>query len=321
MEKTALAEAEVEYHDHTSHTIWVRFPVVRPAHPELQDAALVIWTTTPWTIPGNRAIAAGAAFDYAVIHVDAVEPNAPGRVGEKLVVALELAPQFVKDVGIATHHVAHVFKGAELVGTICAHPLRGRGYDFDVPLLLGDFVTTEAGTGLVHIAPNAGEDDFVLGREHGLEVADTVGDDGTFNAWVPLFAGSTSTRRRSGRRGDRCGGRPAGSRQAGALLPAFLAFQGAADLSRHAELVHPPGRPGAHPREGAGRDREDAFCTRAGPQPAGLDGGQPSRLVHQPPARLGRADRGVRRQAHRRAAARSRGGGAHRRGIQGRGRR
>ena len=83
----------------------------------------------------------------------------------------------------------HVLKGAELAGTVCAHPLRGRGYEFDVPLLLGDFVTTEAGTGLVHIAPSAGEDDFVLGREHGLEVADTVGDDGTFNAWVPLFAG------------------------------------------------------------------------------------------------------------------------------------
>ncbi|HEY2619650.1 MAG TPA: isoleucine--tRNA ligase [Acetobacteraceae bacterium] len=189
VEKTALAEAEVEYHDHTSHTIWVRFPVVRPAQPQLRDAALVIWTTTPWTMPGNRAIAAGEAFDYALIHVDAVEPTSRARVGEKLVVALDLAPQFVKDVGIATHHVAHVFKGTELAGTICAHPLRGRGYEFDVPLLLGDFVTTEAGTGLVHIAPNAGEDDFVLGREHGLEVADTVGDDGTFNAWVPLFAG------------------------------------------------------------------------------------------------------------------------------------
>ncbi len=110
-------------------------------------------------------------------------------VGEKLVVALELLPQFCKDVGIATHHVMHVFKGASLVGTVCHHPLNGRGYDFDVPLLLGDFVTIEAGTGLVHIAPNAGEDDFVLGRQHALEVADTVGDDGTFNAWVPLFAG------------------------------------------------------------------------------------------------------------------------------------
>ena len=85
---------------------------------------------------------------------------AGARVGEKLVVALELLPQFCKDTGIATHHVAHVFKGADLAGTVCAHPLRGRGYDFDVPVLLGDFVTTEAGTGFVHIAPGHGEEDF-----------------------------------------------------------------------------------------------------------------------------------------------------------------
>ena len=182
------------------------------AQPELvRTPSLVIWTTTPWTIPGNRAIAAGAEFDYALVHVDGVEPNSRARVGEKLVVALELLPQFVKDVGIATHHVAHVFKGAELAGTVCAHPLRGRGYDFDVPLLLGDFVTTEAGTGLVHIAPNAGEDDFVLGREHGLEVADTVGDDGTFNAWVPLFAGAACLQ------GGRSG-LPPRSMRAGGLL-------------------------------------------------------------------------------------------------------
>ncbi len=189
VEKTALAEAEVEYHDHTSHMIWVRFPVVRaPAEP-LVGASLVIWTTTPWTMPGNRAIAAGPDFDYALIHVDGVAPDSHAIAGERLVVALDLLPQFCTDVGIATHHVMHVFKGASLVGTVCHHPLNGRGYDFDVPLLLGDFVTIEAGTGLVHIAPNAGEDDFVLGRQHALEVADTVGDDGTFNAWVPLFAG------------------------------------------------------------------------------------------------------------------------------------
>ncbi len=189
VEKTALAEAEVEYHDHTSHTVWVRFPVVQASKPELRGASLVIWTTTPWTMPGNRAIAGGETFDYAVLHVDSVEADSRARVGEKLVVALELLPQFVKDIGIATHHLVHVRKGAELVGTVCSHPLRGRGYDFDVPVFLGDFVTTEAGTGLVHIAPNAGADDFELGRQHDLEVADTVGDDGTFNAWVPLFAG------------------------------------------------------------------------------------------------------------------------------------
>jgi isoleucyl-tRNA synthetase len=192
VEKTALAEAEVEYHDHTSTTIWVRFPVTTPppqAAGDLRDASFVIWTTTPWTIPGNRAIAAGAEFDYALLHVDAVAADSLARVGEKLVVALELLPQFLKDVGIATHHIVHVYRGVDLAGTVCAHPLRGRGYDFAVPVFLGDFVTIEAGTGLVHIAPNAGEDDFVLGRQHGLEVADTVGDDGTYNASVPLFAG------------------------------------------------------------------------------------------------------------------------------------
>ncbi len=83
----------------------------------------------------------------------------------------------------------HVLKGADLAGTVCAHPLRGRGYDHDVPVLFGDFVTTEAGTGFVHIAPGHGEEDFELGRANGLEVPETVGDDGTINSWVPLFAG------------------------------------------------------------------------------------------------------------------------------------
>ena len=86
VEKTALAEAEVEYHDHTSTTIWVRFPVVRPSVPALSGASLVIWTTTPWTMPGNRAIAAGAEFDYALVHVDGVEEGSLARKGERLLV-------------------------------------------------------------------------------------------------------------------------------------------------------------------------------------------------------------------------------------------
>ncbi|HUN42312.1 MAG TPA: isoleucine--tRNA ligase [Acetobacteraceae bacterium] len=189
VEKTALAEAEIEYHDHTSTTIWVRFPVVHAPLLELQDAAVVIWTTTPWTMPGNRALAAGEEIDYALLRVDAVTDGARARVGEKLLVALELLPQFCTDTGIATHHVLHVFKGTALAGIVCAHPLRGRGYDHDVPLLFGDFVTTEAGTGFVHIAPGHGEEDFDLGRRHGLEVPETVDGDGTFNRRVPLFAG------------------------------------------------------------------------------------------------------------------------------------
>ncbi len=194
VEKTALAEAEIEYHDHTSSTIWVRFPVVQAPIPALRDAAVVIWTTTPWTMPGNRAIAAGPEFDYALVHVDGVAEGSLARVGEKLLVALPLLSQFCQDTGITTHHLDHVFKGSALDGIVCAHPLRGAkgtngGYEQDTPLLFGDFVTTEAGTGFVHIAPGHGEEDFDLGRKHGLEVPETVGDDGTFNPWVPLFPG------------------------------------------------------------------------------------------------------------------------------------
>ncbi|HYZ22950.1 MAG TPA: isoleucine--tRNA ligase [Rhodopila sp.] len=189
VEKTALAEAEIEYHDHTSTTIWVRFPVVKASVPALDGAAVVIWTTTPWTLPGNRAVAAGAGFDYVVIRVDGVAEGSLARVGEKLVVAEGLLSAVAKDAGITAQTVLATLKGAELAGTVMAHPLRGRGYEQDTPLLLGDFVTTEAGTGFVHIAPGHGEDDFDLGRAHGLDIPETVGDDGTFNAWVPLFAG------------------------------------------------------------------------------------------------------------------------------------
>ena len=189
VEKTALAEAEVEYHDHTSTTIWVRFKVRTASAEDLRGASVVIWTTTPWTMPGNRAIAAGADIDYALVHVDSVEPNGGAVAGEKVLVALDLLPPFCTVAGIATHHVLRVIKGADLEGIVADHPLRGRGYDHDVPVLLGDFVTTEAGTGFVHIAPSHGEEDFALGRAHGIEVPEVVGDDGTFNPWVPLFAG------------------------------------------------------------------------------------------------------------------------------------
>ena len=191
VEKTALAEAEVEYHDHTSTTIWVRFPLV--AGPQLDDrlqgAAVVIWTTTPWTMPGNRAVAYGPEIEYALVHVDSVAEGSLARPGEKLLIALRLLPDVVKDAGIATHHVVHVYKGEDLADTVAAHPLRGQGYDFDVPLLPGEHVTTEQGTGFVHTAPAHGEEDFALGRAFGLEVPETVGADGTFNPWVPLFAG------------------------------------------------------------------------------------------------------------------------------------
>ncbi len=191
VEKTALAEAEVEYHDHTSTTIWVRFPVVdAPGNDDLLGASVVIWTTTPWTIPANRAVAAGPGIDYALIRVDTVAEGSLAQPGERIVVALALLPQVCADVGIVAHEVLRTMQGEALQDLLFTHPLRRSGYEFDVPLLLGAHVTTEQGTGLVHTAPSHGEDDFALGRAHGLEVPETVGDDGTFNAWVPLFAGT-----------------------------------------------------------------------------------------------------------------------------------
>ncbi len=188
VEKTALAEAEIEYHDRTSDTVFARFPILNGAG-ALADAAVVIWTTTVWTLPGNRALAYGPEIDYALVHVDSVNEGSLARPGEKLLIALALLPQVCAAAGIATHHVMHVHKGADLAGLVCAHPLRGLGYDHDAPMLAADYVTTEQGTGFVHTAPAHGEEDFLLGRAHGLEVPEAVGPDGTYAAWVPLFAG------------------------------------------------------------------------------------------------------------------------------------
>lgn len=190
VERTALAEAEIEYHDRTSDAVFVRFPVLeREPAGDLAGASVAIWTTTPWTLPGNRALAAGAELDYAVLRVDGVADGSLARVGERLIVALALVPQVCERLGITLHHFGRVLKGADLAGVHCAHPLRGRGYDRDAPVLLGDFVTTEQGTGLVHLAPAHGEEDFALCRAHGIEVPEYVQEDGTYAPWVPLFAG------------------------------------------------------------------------------------------------------------------------------------
>jgi isoleucyl-tRNA synthetase len=189
VEKTALAEAETEYHDHSSTTILVRFPVIRTDRPELEGASVLIWTTTPWTIPGNRAIAYGPEIEYAVIEVASVGEKSRAVVGERLVLAAALAEAVAKEAKISEWRVLGTFKGEALRGTVCRHPLRGRGYEFDVPLLPGAHVTTEQGTGLVHTAPGHGAEDFEIGRAFGLEVPQTVGADGTFHDHVPLFAG------------------------------------------------------------------------------------------------------------------------------------
>ncbi|MDA1089421.1 MAG: isoleucine--tRNA ligase [Proteobacteria bacterium] len=193
VEKTALAEAEIEYHDHTSTTIFVRFPVVTASTPDVEGAAIVIWTTTPWTMPGNRAVAYGPDINYVVIEVLNAADASLAVVGEKLIVAEARLEEFNRLTGIEELTALATFKGSALDGTICKHPFNGyageTAYDFDVPALSADFATTEEGTGIVHIAPGHGADDWVLGQANGIDIPQTVGEDGCFYDHVALFAG------------------------------------------------------------------------------------------------------------------------------------
>ena len=188
-EKTALAEAEVEYHDHVSTTITVRFPVVTASQPALEGAHVIIWTTTPWTIPGNRAVAYGEDIDYGIYHVEACQEGSLADPGEKIVCAEMLWEQVSAGAGVTQATPLTRLKGKDLHGTLCHHPLYGRGYDFSVPLLPGDHVTVETGSGFVHIAPGHGAEDFAVGMRFGLEVPRLVDAAGLFLENVPLFAG------------------------------------------------------------------------------------------------------------------------------------
>ena len=217
VEKTALAEAEVEYHDHVSNTIYVAFPVRSSADPIFGGAAAVIWTTTPWTIPGNRAIAYGEAIDYVLLQVDAVAEGSKVAPGAKLILAKELLGAFAAATGITESSILWSGPGGRLAGIVCHHPLAGRGYDFPVPLLPGGFVTTEQGTGLVHIAPGHGADDWEVARAHGVEVPQTVDGDGRYFGHVPLFAGKQVLTPR-GKTGDADGAVIAALAEAGRLL-------------------------------------------------------------------------------------------------------
>ncbi|MBX6322262.1 MAG: isoleucine--tRNA ligase [Rhodospirillaceae bacterium] len=219
VERTALADAEVEYHPHVSNSIYVRFPVQRASQPALEGAAVVIWTTTPWTIPGNRAIAYAEGLTYVVVEVTGVAEGARARAGERLVMAAPLLEQALGESGIVAHRIVAQLAGPALAGVECRHPLHGRGYDFAVPLLPAGFVTSDQGTGFVHIAPGHGADDWELGVAHGIEVPQTVGEDGSYYPHVPLFAGRRVLTP-EGKAGDADAAVMAALAEAGALLGA-----------------------------------------------------------------------------------------------------
>ena len=189
VEKTALAEAEIEYHDHKSTTIYARFSVKKTKIEQIKDAEIIIWTTTPWTMPGNRAVAYNKKIKYSLLVINEIEDLSLAKVNDKVVVAKELIDDFIKENKIVDFDNVCNFLGEDLKGTILSHPLSGYGYDHEVPLLEGHFVTTEQGTGFVHIAPGHGADDFELGMANSLPVPETVEDNGFLKDNLPVFGG------------------------------------------------------------------------------------------------------------------------------------
>jgi isoleucyl-tRNA synthetase len=201
VEKTALAEAEVEYHDHESDQVWVKFPVIDAGGADgLDGASVVIWTTTPWTLPANRAISYSSRIGYGLYEVtDAPADNWTVK-GDRLILADGLAEAVFKQARVDAYARVADVPAAALGRMLCTHPLRGLadGYGFDVPLLDGDHVTDDTGTGFVHTAPSHGRDDFDIwmackaqiearGIDHRIPY--TVDADGAYTDEVPGFTG------------------------------------------------------------------------------------------------------------------------------------
>ncbi|MHA3065992.1 isoleucine--tRNA ligase [Lacticaseibacillus saniviri] len=173
--ESTLAEAEIEYHDIKSPSIFVSFPVVDGKGLLDSDTSFIIWTTTPWTIPANQGIAVNPRFDYVQVAVD----------GKKYVVAAEMLSSVAETLGWDNPEILKTFKGSELENMTAQHPL----YDRTSLVILGDHVTLDAGTGLVHTAPGHGEDDYKAGLAYHLPVVSVVDEKGVMNEEAPGFTG------------------------------------------------------------------------------------------------------------------------------------
>ena len=196
VEKTALAEAEVEYHDRQTDAVWVPFDIVAGASDAMDGARVIIWTTTPWTLPQNRAICVGPEIAYGLYEVTGRPEECWARIGDRYLLADNLADASLGAMRLepSMYRRLRGVDATELVALTCAHPLRGAEgangeWDHDVPLLPGDHVTDDAGTGFVHTAPSHGDDDYAIGREHGLEMTHNIRDDSSFRDDLPFFAG------------------------------------------------------------------------------------------------------------------------------------
>jgi isoleucyl-tRNA synthetase len=160
VEKTALAEAEVEYEDYTSDTVWVKFPVLDAPRADLEGASVVIWTTTPWTIPGNRAVSFSSKIKYGLYKATEAAADNWAKPGELFLLSDNLVEGVFKQARVAAYERIADVPASLIAGMTLRHPLHGKGYDFKVPLLDSDHVTDDAGTGFVHTAPGHGREDF-----------------------------------------------------------------------------------------------------------------------------------------------------------------
>ena len=185
VEKTALSDAEVEYMDHTSDTIYVSFKVKKTTFQELKNTEIIIWTTTPWTIPANKALAYNENLKYLIIKIK----DDSDFKDRKIVVAKELLQSMIDECKLEKFEILNEFSGAKFEGVICNHPFSEDGFDYDVPMLEARFVTLEQGTGIVHCAPSHGPDDFNLCLNNNIKAVETVDDDGKYTKHIPSFEG------------------------------------------------------------------------------------------------------------------------------------
>lgn len=195
VEKTALAEAEIEYHDHKSHTIWVPFAFASGAG-DLAAARVVIWTTTPWTIPSNKAVAYNDGVAYGLYRVDATQEESWTKPGELYLFADALAADALEKSRVTEFTKVRDVAASEFEGAILKHPLNGvegaEGFwDYEVPMIDGDHVTDDAGTGFVHTAPSHGQEDYecFVARNWLDRMTHNVGEESEFLSHVPFFAG------------------------------------------------------------------------------------------------------------------------------------
>ena len=187
VEATALADAEVEYKDHTSNTIYASFEIKKTEKNFLRKCYVIIWTTTPWTIPANRALAYNGKIKYSVIQIGNDTEHFKNK---NIIIASELINRVSEECDFKDFKILKEFNGTDLKNTICSHPLKNMGYDYDVPMFAADFVTLEQGTGIVHSAPSHGPDDFDLCLKHGIKAFNTMNDAGLYSDEIPFFSGT-----------------------------------------------------------------------------------------------------------------------------------